>query len=138
MYKKFALKFKKVKEIVSAEFLTVVHQGDNIAPLLCIIVFQIAMKSLKNRSKETNTNSKIQDFPKYFQKETSKKIERKNTQMKITELPHWISLYVNNISIKCVPAVAICDDFLGMWSTSVFDFFCSDPVYICSPKSEGP
>ena len=47
MYESFKLVFKKGDESVSIDYLTGVHQGDNLAPLLFILVFQAAMESLE-------------------------------------------------------------------------------------------
>ena len=46
MYEKFKLVFKKGEESVNIEYFTGVHQCDNLAPLLFILVFQAAMESL--------------------------------------------------------------------------------------------
>ena len=46
-YDSFKLILKKGEESISIDYLTGVHQGDNLAPLLFILVFQAAMESLK-------------------------------------------------------------------------------------------
>ena len=46
-----------------------------------------------------------------------------------------VTLDPSQISIGFELAVALCDNFLGMWSTSFFDFLCLVPVFIiCSPS----
>ena len=46
MYENFKLKLEKGKESTIIDYITGVHQGDNLAPLLFVIVFQAAMESL--------------------------------------------------------------------------------------------
>ena len=97
MYEKFTLKFKKGKESVSIEYLTGVHQGDNLAPLLFILVFQAAMESLE----ETEEMKTIQIptykmFPDTAKGKPRGRLIGQNTQAKGTEFSHWISLYVDD------------------------------------------
>ena len=98
MYEQFVLKFQKGEELVSIEYLTCVCQGGSLDPLLPITVSQAAMEPLeKYRRKETNTNSKIENVPKYCQsKTTRKRLRGQHTQSKGTEFPHWIPIYINN------------------------------------------
>ena len=48
MYKKFALKIEKGEEISFVDYLIGVHQGDNPAPLLFVVIFMAAMQTLKH------------------------------------------------------------------------------------------
>ena len=64
MYEKFQLVFKKGKEEVSIDYLTGVHQGDNLAPLLFILVFQAAMESLEStQQRSTISTPSYRFFP---------------------------------------------------------------------------
>ena len=56
MYEKFALELKKGNEKTQIDYLTGVHQGDNLAPLLFVLVFQAAMGSIEltNECKSIN------------------------------------------------------------------------------------
>ena len=60
MYERFSLIVKKGEDEFTIEYLTGVHQGDNLAPLLFVLVFQAAMESLE----ETEERKKIKN-PKY-------------------------------------------------------------------------
>lgn len=64
MPEKFQLVFKKGKEEVSIDYLTGVHQGDNLAPLLFILVFQAAMEYLESTQQRSTISTPPTDsFP---------------------------------------------------------------------------
>ena len=47
MYEKFSLELKKSDKTSTINYLIGVHQGNNFAPLLFVLVFQTAMESLQ-------------------------------------------------------------------------------------------
>ena len=97
MYKKFALKFKKGEKTVSIVYPTGVHQGNNLAPILFIIVFQAAIESIGKIEEMRQIHiSKYKMFPNTAKGKPQGRLIGQNTQLKDTEFPHWISLYVNN------------------------------------------
>ena len=48
MYKKLALKIEKGEEVSFVDYLIGVHQGDNLASLLFVVVFMAAMQTLEH------------------------------------------------------------------------------------------
>ena len=62
MYKTFKLTIQKRDEIKFIEYLSGVHQGDNLAPLLFVLVFQAAMESLDACSGDLNPSLPFRFF----------------------------------------------------------------------------
>ena len=97
MYEKFALELKKGNETTTIEYLTGVHQGDNLAPLLFVLVFQAAMESLQ-LSPECEEISKPQYkyFPNTKADKPRGRLTSQNPSAKGTAFTHWLSLYVDD------------------------------------------
>ena len=89
MYAQFSLLVTRGGEQVTIDYLIGVHQGDNLAPLLFVLVFQPAMESLKT----TEERKKI-SVPTYcFPPDTTRWLPRgqlssQNTQLKGTNASH--------------------------------------------------
>jgi len=77
--------------------LTGVYQGDNLTPLLFILVFQAAMESLKltNECKEI-VKPRYKYFPNTLTNKLRGRLTGQNTSAKEKEFAHWLSLYVND------------------------------------------
>ena len=97
MYESFKLVFKKGDESVSIDYLTGVHQGDNLAPLLFILVFQAAMESLETtQQRKEITTPRYNFFPNTAKNQPRGRLSGQNAQSKGTIFNHWLSLYVDD------------------------------------------
>ena len=63
MYEQFSLCVKKGEEKATIDYLIGVHQGDNLAPLLFILVFQAAMETLEQTAERKGMSSPTYRIP---------------------------------------------------------------------------
>ena len=77
--------------------MTGVHQGDNLAPLLFVLVFQAAMESLEltNECKEI-TKPQYKYFPNTKTGKPRRRLPGQDTSAKGKAFTHWLSLYVDD------------------------------------------
>ena len=97
MYKTFKLTIQKGEDTTFLEYLSGVHQGDNLAHLLFVLVFQAAMQSLDACSGDLNPALPFKFFP--DTKKSSKPRGRLTGQRpaKGENFSFACSIYVNDI-----------------------------------------
>ena len=97
MYEKFALELKNAIKKMQINYLTVVHQGDNLATLLFVLVFQAAMESLELTNKcESINKPEYKYFPNTQKDKPRGRLIGQGIKAKGRNFTHWLSLYVNN------------------------------------------
>ena len=90
MYEKFALELKKGNETTQINYLIGVHQGDNLAPLLFVLVFQAAMESLEftNECKENISKPEYKYFPNTQKDKPRGRLTGQSTKTKGRDFTH--------------------------------------------------
>ena len=97
MYEQFSLCIKKGEEEELIDYLIGVHQGDNLAPLLFVLVFQAAMETLELTEERAKISSPTyRYFPDTKKGEPRGRMTGHNVKSKGTEISHWLSLYADD------------------------------------------
>ena len=97
MYEQFSLCIKKGEENATIDYLIWVRQGDNIIPLLFILVFQAAMETLEQKEERTQISSPTyRYFPDTKKGAPRGRMRGQNTISKGTEIIHWLSMYADD------------------------------------------
>ena len=93
----FSLCIKKGEEEELINYLIGVHQGDNLAPLLFVLVFQAAMETLEQTEERAKISSPTyRYFPDTKKGEPRGRLTGQNVKSKGTEIFHWLSLYADD------------------------------------------
>ena len=93
----FSLCSLKGDEKETIDYLIEVHQGDNLAPLLFVLVFQASMETLEHTGKRKGISTPIyQYFPNTKKGVRRGRMTGQNVQSKGIEIAHWLSLYADD------------------------------------------